>query len=182
MERKKMTKKQLKERALLLFSFSFILEGLNQIDLIDEKTKNIKEDISKAEDKDDLLALVLYKKLKRLRPSFTNKKVVDFFFKRINKINDDLSQDCQPILMGLIGVFFYQKFKRTNEFDLGIRPSEIEKAFFNLIKDGFNVNDCTIDKSIEIIRSIYPDESGMIEFYKLSNRFPFNIKIKDEKC
>jgi hypothetical protein len=22
----------------------------------------------------------------------------------------------------------------------------------------------------------------MIEFYKLSNRFPFNIKIKDEKC
>ncbi len=177
-----MTKKQLKERALLLFALSFIMEGLNQLNLIDTKTKDLKCDISKAEDKDDLLVLNLYKKLKRLRPSYANEKVSSFMFKRIESIPDELSQECQPILMGLIGVYFYQKFKRTNEFDLGINPKKIENIFKDLIDvHNFKVTPCTINRSIKIIEAIYPDEKGLIEFYRLTNRFPFNIKIKENK-
>ncbi len=174
-----MTKKQLKERALLLFSLSFIMEGLNQLELIDPKTKELKCDISKAEDHDDMLVLSIYKKLKRLRPSYANEKVSKFMFKRIESIPDEISQECQPLLMGLIGVYFYQKFKRTNEFDLGINPSKIEEMFKSLINDNFIITKQTITKAIEIIESIYPDEKGLIEFYRLSNRFPFNIKTKE---
>ena len=174
-----MTKKQLRERALLLFSLSFIMEGLDQLDLIDKKTKDLKCDISEAEDSDDMLVLSIYKKLKRLRPSYANKKVLDFFFKRLKKVDDAVSQDCQPLLMGLIGVYFYQKFKRTNEFDLGINPFKIEEMFKSLINDNFIITKQTIIKAIEIIESIYPDEKGLIEFYRLSNRFPFNIKTKE---
>ncbi len=170
-----MTKKQLKERALLLFSLSFLMEGLNQLGLIDPKTKDLKCDMAEAEDDDDVIIFSIYKKLKRLRPSFGNKKVVNFFFKRLSKLEDEISQDCQPLLMGLIGVYFYQKFKRTNEFDLGIKPSRIEKMFKSLIDEGFEVTNQTILKTLEIIESIYPDEKGLIEFYRLTNRFPFNI-------
>ena len=175
-----MTKKQLKERALLLFSLSFIMEGLNQLELIDPKTKELKCDISKAEDHDDMLVLSIYKKLKRLRPSYANEKVSKFMFKRIESIPDEISQECQPILMGLIGVYFYQKFKRTNEFDLGISPKKIENIFKDLTEvHNFKISPCTINRSLNIIESIYPDEKGLIEFYKLTNRFPFNIKTKE---
>ena len=175
-----MTKKQLKERALLLFSLSFIMEGLNQLDLIDQKTKDLKCDISKAEDHDDMLVLSIYKKLKRLRPSFANEKVSNFMFRRIASVPDELSESCQPILMGLLGVYFYQKFKQTNEFDLGINTKKIESIFKNLQEvHNFKISQCTVNRTVKIIESIYPDEKGLIEFYKLTNKFPFNINIKE---
>jgi len=175
-----MTKKQLKERALLLFALSFLMEGLNQAGLINEKTKDLEVDMLKVEDGNDMLVLNLYKKLKRLRLSYANEKVSKFMFKRIESIPDELSQECQPILMGLIGVYFYQKFKRTNEIDLGINPKKIENIFKDLIDvHNFKITPCTINRSIKIIEAIYPDEKGLIEFYRLTNRFPFNIKTKE---
>ena len=175
-----MTKKQLKERALLLFILSFLMEGLNQAGLINEKTKDLEVDMLEVEDSNDMLVLNLYKKLKRLRPSYANEKVSSFMYKRIESVPDELSQECQPILMGLIGVYFYQKFKRTNEFDLGINPKKIENIFKDLANvHSFKISPCTINRSIKIIEAIYPDEKGLIEFYRLTNRFPFNIKTKE---
>jgi len=175
-----MTKKQLKERALLLFALSFLMEGLNQLELIDPETKELNVGMLEVEDHDDMLVLNLYEKLKRLRPSYANEKVSNFMFKRIESIPDEISQDCQPILMGLIGVYFYQKFKRTNEFDLGINPKKIENIFKDLVNiHNFKISPCTISRSIKIIEAIYPDEKGLIEFYKLTERFPFNIKTKE---
>jgi len=174
-----MTKKQLKERALLLFSFAFLMEGLRQLELIDEKTKEPTVDLSKLEDRYDIKLISIYKKLKRLRPSFANKKVSNFFYKKIEKISDDISQDCLVLLIGLIGIYFYQKFKRTNEFVLDISTNEIEEIFNEINKEN-EITECTINKAIEIIESIYPDEKGLIEFYKLTDRFPFNL-LKDDK-
>jgi len=174
-----MTKKQLKERALLLFSFAFIMEGLRQLNLIDEKTKEPTNDLSKFNNKYDVKIISIYKKLKRLRPSFTNEKVLKFFDKRTSKISDNLEKNCIILLMGLIGIFFYQKFKRTNEFIIDINPDEIEKMFKELQSNGYYITKCTVNKSIEIIESIYSDEKGLIEFYRLSKRFPFNLETKE---
>jgi len=164
-----MTKKQLKERALMLFIFSFMKEGFRLLDLEPEKI-----DLSKLTDELDIKLISFYRQMKRLRPTYTQEKVINFFYKRIEKINDDIQQECQPLYMGLIGAWFYNRFKRTNEFTLSLKSNDIEKIINEYNKE-FGISDCTIKKSIEIIESIYPDERGLIEFYRLTNRFPFYL-------
>ena len=174
-----MTKKQMKERALLLYSFAFMQEGLRQRKILDEDN-NPKYGLENLDNFYDMKTILIYKHLKRLRLSFAQPNVRQFFLRRITENEEYISLECDPLLMGLIGLYFYIRFNKTKEFVLNISAEDI-KEIFEYAKTETVISDDTINISVKIITAIYPDEKGLVEFYKLTNRFPFNLLTENKK-
>ena len=174
-----MTKKQMKERALLLYAFAFMQEGLRQRGILDENN-NPKYGLENLDNFHDMKTVLIYKHLKRLRPTFAQLNVRQFFLRRITENEDYISPECDPLLMGLIGLYFYIRFNKTKEFVLNINSKDIEEIF-EYAKTETEISDDTINISVKIITAIYPDEKGLVEFYRLTNRFPFNLLTENKK-
>jgi len=168
-----MRKYQLKERGLLLASYALMHQGFILLNIEPDKIN-----ITNMDDLYDMKIINLYKKLTLLHKSFANKKINRFVNKRISKIEDSLNNTCQPLYMGLLLINLYIRTKEKKDFTLN---SGLERDIQLIIEehnDMYKISDCTIDKAIDVYLAIYPNQQGFIEYLKLTNKFPFNLKDK----
>ena len=166
-----MKKYQLKERGLLLISYSLLYQGFKLLDIEPDKI-----DISSMNDLYDMKIINLYKKLTIFHKSFANKKVLRFTNKRLNTLVDELDKTCQPLYIGLLLINLYIRTSEKKDFTLN---NGLDKDIQIIIEEYNNIHeisDCTINKAIEIYLAIYPNHKGFIEYLKLTNKFPFNLK------
>jgi len=165
-----MKKYQYKERSLILISYAFINEGFRLLNI------DLNVEPSKFVDELDLKLFLLYKKLFKLNKLFATEKLLHWFNKRLNKIEDEIGEECQPLYIGLLVFYFYLKID-TNK-DLFIKEIS-KKNIEDIIKEHnkyYTISNCTIKKAEDIFKVIYPDEEGYIEFLKQTKRFPYGLE------
>jgi hypothetical protein len=168
-----MTKKQKRERGLLLLSYSFLhqlweREGKKELEL-------------KGMTEADLIFKQVYKKLFRIRRIFADERIKDFVLKRVP---DDISRTCD---MSLVAVVILNWFKRLNLTKEIILTDDIEKLTKLIAQEMRNNNeDEFIKNSIEyassLVVDVFPDKKGLIKFREMTNKFPFDLiaKVDDE--
>jgi len=166
-----MKKYQLKERALMLVIYAMMKEGFRMIDI-----EPIKIDISKFEDSLDMSLISAYKKINRLNKTFANEKISIFLDTKLRQIYDNLNQECQPLYIGLLVLYFYINIDTKKDLIITDLNKEQIKQIFKEHNKEFGISSCTIKKAIEVFNVVYKDEQGYITFLETTNRFPFNLK------
>jgi hypothetical protein len=161
-----LTTKQLQERALLLLSYSFLHEIFEQQD-----NKNLElKDMSEA----DLMFKQIYKKLCRIKKSFTNNETRDFLLKNVP---DNILKRCDMALVSILILAWFKRFNLTKEIIINDDVEKLAKLITEELKNE-NENEIIVN-SIEYANSlvccIYPKKKGVIEFRKMLNKFPFNL-------
>jgi len=163
-----MTKKQMKERALLLLAYAFMKETL-------DRSKDVPlSEITKA----DLTFTAVYKKLDRIKRTFANEKVRNFLLKRVP---DDISKTCD---LGLVAVVVLAWFKRLNLTKEIVVTENLEELTEAIVKSvDYETAKNSIEFASELVADVFPDQRGLVEFRRISGKFPFNlIKEKENVC
>jgi hypothetical protein len=188
-----LTTEQLQERALLLLSYSFLHKIFEQQDNKNLELKNMSET--------DLMFKQIYKKLSRIKKSFTNNETRDFLLKNVP---DNISKNCDIALVVTIILVWFKRFNLTKEFLISDDVEKLTKLIVEELKtenkkeiiinddveklakliteelknENENENEIIVN-SIEYANSlvccIYPKKKGVIEFRKMLNKFPFNL-------
>jgi len=155
-----MTKRQMKERALLLLAYAFMKETL-------EKSKNVPlSEITKA----DLTFTSVYKKLERIKRTFANEKIRNFLLKRVP---EDINKTCD---LGLVAVVVLVWFKRLNLTKEIVIKENLEELIEAIVKSvNFETAKNSIEFASELVADVFPDQKGLIEFRKISGKFPFSL-------
>jgi len=134
-----MKKYQLKERALMLVIYAMMKEGFRMIDI-----EPIKIDISKFEDSLDMSLISAYKKINRLNKTFANEKISIFLDTKLRQIYDNLNQECQPLYIGLLVLYFYINIDTKKDLIITDLNKEQIKQIFKEHNKEFGISSCTI--------------------------------------
>jgi hypothetical protein len=165
-----MTKKQKKERALLLLAYSFLK--------IEYEERGIEENDIKKIEKIDLELYNIYKKLERLKILFANPKIRDFL---LSRVPNKLAKQSDMILVSLLVLCYFKLFNLSKEI---VFVEDFEKLIKEIIDETNPPEDIlknSIEFANELVSSIFPDQKGLIEFRKLTGKFPFELLKEKEK-
>jgi hypothetical protein len=142
-----LTTEQLQERALLLLSYSFLHKIFEQQDNKNLELKNMSET--------DLMFKQIYKKLSRIKKSFTNNETRDFLLKNVP---DNISKNCDIALVVTIILAWFKRFNLTKEFliidELGyFKLNELESnLFFQIVNKKYETSSLIITTNLNFIK------------------------------
>jgi len=160
-----MTKKQMKERALLLLAYAFMKETL-------ERSKDVPlSEITKA----DLTFTSVYKKLDRIKRTFANEKIRNFLLKRVP---EDINKTCDLGLVAVVVLAWFKRLNLTKEIVIKENLEELTEAIVKSVD--FETAKNSIEFASELVADVFPDQKGLIEFRKISGKFPFNLIKENE--
>jgi len=145
-----MTKKQRKERAVLLLAYSLISQYRDSL------IYNNKDNLY------DLKLKRLVKQLDLIAKSFANKKIERFLVERISKV-DVTEVEIDPFL---VAFYLLEILFKTNkvDFNLNIKDIvEVREALENTTELKAN----SLNYAISLYESINPESKGFLEFFKL---------------
>ena len=155
-----MTKQQKKERALLLMSYAFLRATFENIGEIDLKDKT----------QADLILERVYKKLDNIKRVFANAKIRKFL---LSRVPDDISKTTDITITAIVVLAYFKMFNLTKEINLTEDLEYLTKqAVYSTDKD-MAIN--SIKFASDLVADVFPDKKGLIEFKKLTHRFPFNL-------
>jgi len=170
-----MKKQQRRERALLLLVYAMLQEGFRIIDIDPNKVG-----LERFEDVLDMKVVMLYKKMSKIVRTLGSKKITNFLDQRLATVDDSIEKECQPFYIGILIYYFHLLNVEKKDFIFtDLKKKDIEDIVEEHNKE-FGISDCTLNKSIDLYCSIYPQQKGYIEFRKITNKFPFDI-IKQKK-
>ncbi len=162
-----MYKYQLKEKALLLGAYSFLLEAKKYMQEVSLKEKTAL----------DMEFERLFKKLSNIKESITTKKVEKFFFKRIPQ--DKAIKGVDIVTIALTLMYLHKHFVEKKDFTFTESVEEILEALREQSQDDKEMFNNSLLFAVDLFKSIYPDKAGLLEFRKILGKEPFNLLINN---
>jgi len=157
------------EKALLLYSFSFLEQGL-MIGLDVKKATDIK--LNSDYGLITIKMVTLYKNMRRAALTFANAEVKDFLLQRIKKYENNIAkqgvENVYPLYIGLLAYHFWLDVK-SNKFNFGFNKKEIENII-DAVRKEVKITPETVKATYETISCFYPEKIGLLKFRELSNK------------
>ncbi|QDD68215.1 hypothetical protein [Caminibacter pacificus] len=160
---KKQTKKEL---ALLFAAYVFINRGL--------EIAEVKEEDVKIMDEYSLKVINIFQKLKKLSPTFHNRELVFYYYKRLYLL-EDKPVNIAPLVLGLFLLRTYLELREETKYINVASKKEVERIIREVSKD-YEIKPEDVRLAYEFATAFLPEKAGLIEFKKITKRL-FGIEF-----